>query len=93
MSFKVFFYIRGERGELDIVRLKVVKRLPDAYVCYICISDIAFHDGYKKLKGIVRNRFGESVKSEQHRPCRRLRYRFSMFVDKCLPVSIGYCIA
>lgn len=93
MSLKVFFYIRGERGELDIVRLKVVKRLPDTYVCYICISDIAFRDGYKTLKGIIRNRFGESVKSEKHRFCRRLRYRFSMLIDKCLPVSIGYGIA
>lgn len=79
-------------NELDIVRLKVVKRLFDIYVCYICILDIVFCDGYKILKGIIRNRFGESVKFEKYRFCRRLRYRFLMLIDKCLFVSIGYCI-
>lgn len=50
MPLKVFLYIRGERGELDIVRLKVIIRLPDTYVCHIYISDKAFRDGYNNLR-------------------------------------------
>lgn len=38
------------RGELDIVRLKVMIRLPDTYVCHIYISDKAFRDGYNNLR-------------------------------------------